>query len=205
MAETTKKRPQRFTAAYVEKVQKQHEADRNKWAFYIGHIVLTFTEIEDLTLDTIEWFSPSFHEFSKTLLLEKRLELLSTILDSHDDLSDDSKLAFNNSIKRVRKLASKRNLIVHNSVRLIFTTDSDSVILSAGGLISSARNEEIKMNLQQLIDFLDESRNCYIELFNAKNKAHAQIRNAQSIRHKQEHRRQSAALRRARKKIEIES
>lgn len=163
--------------------------------------MLVFTEIEDLTLDTIERFSPLFFEFSQTLLLEKRTELLATILDSHDDLTDDVKDEFKSALKKAQKLSIKRNLIAHNSVKLIITLDSEGVILPAGGVISSARNQEKKMDLQQLVSFLDETQACYIELYHAKNKANKQFRNAQALRYKRERRRQSAAGRRARKSL----
>jgi hypothetical protein len=185
MAETKKKQAQKVTAAYIKQVREQHEQDRDKWAFYIGHIMLVFTEIEDITLHTIEWFSPLFSEFSKTLLLEKRIELLATILDSHDDLTDDVKNEFKSVLKKAHKL--------------IITSDSEGVILTAGGVISSARNQEKKMDLQQLVSFLDEAQACHIELYHAKNKANKQFRNAQDLRYKRERRRQSAAARRARK------
>ena len=199
MAEKKKNPAQRFTAAYIKQVQEQHEQDRDKWAFYIGHIVLVFTEIEDLTLHTIEWFSPPFFEFSKTLLLEKRIDLLATILDSHGDLSDDVKSEFNSALQKVKKLAIKRNLIAHNAVKLIITSDSEGIILTAGGVISSARNNEKKMDLRQLVDFLDEAQDCHVDLYNAKNKANKQFRNAQYLRHKRERRRLSAAALRNRK------
>lgn len=202
MTEINKKRPQRVTVSFLKKIEEQHDQDREKWAFYIGRTVIIFTEIEDITFDAIERLSYAFSDFSKTLLLEKRLDLLLVLLNSHEDLDDELKLEYTSAIDNVKKISDKRNLIVHNSVKLTITSDLNGSVLSAGGVVSSVRNEKKKMDLRELVEFLDEAEDCHIRLYKARNNANKQLRNAQEVRRKRELRRRSALARRARQEID---
>jgi hypothetical protein len=170
--------------------------------FISGGQLLFFTEIEDITFDAIERLSYAFSDFSKTLLLEKRLDLLLVLLNSHEDLDDELKLEYTSVIDNVKKISDKRNLIVHNSVKLTITSDLNGTVLSAGGIVSSVRNEKKKMDLRELVEFLDEAEDCHIRLYESRNNANKQLRNAQEVRRKRELRRRSALARRARQEID---
>jgi hypothetical protein len=148
----------------VRRAQEQHANEKNEWAFYIGHTVLTFSEIEHLTLLFIERVAPTLRDFGVSLLLDKRLDLLLHILQEFEHIDQELMSRLTASLKLAQKLASKRNLIVHNPVLLTFTTDSSTGRLTGEGRIASARNTNIDMNLQKMGKFVQEADACRAEI-----------------------------------------
>jgi hypothetical protein len=148
----------------IRRAHEQHENDRNKWAFYIGHTVLIFSAIEHLALLFIERAVPMLRDFTASFLLDKRLDLLLHILPEYEHMDQVLKTQLISSLKQAKKLANKRNLIVHNPVLLTFTPDSATGKLSGEGRISSARNKNVDMNLAGMIEFVDEAESCRAEI-----------------------------------------
>jgi hypothetical protein len=142
------------------RANEQHGKDRNAWASHIGHTVLIFSEIEHLALLLIESAAPALRDFGATLLLDKRLDLLQHILSDFELIDQTLKTKLVSSLNNARKLAVKRNLIVHNPVLLTFTPDAATGKLMGEGQISSVRNENLNMNLLGMVDFLGEAESC---------------------------------------------
>ena len=97
--------------------------DIEKWAPHVGMFMLEFSAVESFTLSLLEELTPStIYKHIKELSLSKKINLIIDILKSsedHQDLQQELIQAY----KHVEELIQIRNIIAHNTVKLVFWED----------------------------------------------------------------------------------
>lgn len=98
--------------------------DIKKWAPHIGIFMLEFGAVESFSRSLLEELTPpTIYKHIKELPLGKKIKLIIDLLNSsneHLDLQQELVQAF----KHIERLTKARNLIAHNTVKLVFWTDA---------------------------------------------------------------------------------
>lgn len=125
---------------------------RAKWEPHVGKFVLSFTAIEHLVTITIDLLSNrSASKTTKTLLFEKRTELLLELLYNSKNISEENKLEFSNLLKQALSLSKNvRNIISHNHVLIELYQNNEDGELHESEYIFSSRNRSKKLSLANL-------------------------------------------------------
>ena len=146
----------------IRKLLDARRAERPVWEMLVGRFMLAFGDIENATLLALERISSdSIMRTARSLLLAKRIELLTEILEAKEGISASARADFIETLARVKSLADKRNLIAHNPLILEFYEHGHTGELVSQGVIASTRNENKRINIgtmQKLVQQLEECR-----------------------------------------------
>ena len=122
----------------------------NKWALEIGKLFVAFGSIESLTYTSIKAFStdPIYKHLIK-MRLSSRIDVVVDLV-SNKKLSEPNKREFIDNLKKVKKLAEKRNLIAHNPLVLqLFDNETGQDVFRE--IILSVKNERMHIEFDELM------------------------------------------------------
>lgn len=124
---------------------------RAKWEPHVGKFVLSFTAIEHLVTITIDLLSEKLvSKTARTLLFEKRTELLLELLVNSKKVSEMNKAKFIVQLNSALSLSRNvRNLVAHNHVLMELCQDNSGRFYESEYIISS-RNRNKKLSLSSL-------------------------------------------------------
>jgi hypothetical protein len=106
--------------------------DDEKWVPLIGRLMLTFSQIEGITLNLLEkWSNPPIYQQLRTLPLKRRLSLLLELVTIQDH-TEENKAFFNGLLTSLLPLLTYRNLVAHNPVSLVIMCEDDVTPLREG-------------------------------------------------------------------------
>lgn len=134
---------------------------RAKWEPHVGKFVLAFTAIEHLVTISIDLISnKSISKTARTLLFDKRTELLLELLKSSKEITPESKAKFAAHLDKAVQLSrNARNLVAHNHILLeLYKNEADGMLYESEYIISS-RNRNKKMSLSNLAEYALEAEN----------------------------------------------
>ena len=97
--------------------------DINTWAPYVGTFMLEFGAVESFTLHLLKKHTSDIvFKHVKNIGLGNRIKLIKDLITS-SDIDDDIVERFLDTFKKIEKLAEIRNIIAHNTVKLVFWTN----------------------------------------------------------------------------------
>ncbi|WP_105720591.1 hypothetical protein [Cronobacter dublinensis] len=97
--------------------------DIKKWAPHIGMFMLEFGAVESFTLSLLkELTTDTIYEKSKDLPLAKKINLIIKLIDGSNEYSG-LKEELIQCYKDINSLKKLRNIIAHNTIKLVFWTD----------------------------------------------------------------------------------
>jgi len=135
--------------------------DIDKWAPYVGNFMLEFGAVESFSRSLLEELTqPAVYKHVKDLALGRKIKLINDLLENsneYPDLQKDLIQAF----KHVEELTKVRNIIAHNTVKLVFWTDAEPGESSFDEVLHSDQNDktitldEIKKYCTQLSELVE--------------------------------------------------
>ncbi|WP_410750440.1 hypothetical protein [Citrobacter sp. U14242] len=97
--------------------------DIEKWAPHVGVFMLEFGAVESFTRSLLEeMIPPTIYKHIKEITLNKKIKIIIDVLkcsEEHPDLQQELILAY----KHIDELTQIRNIIAHNTVKLVFWQD----------------------------------------------------------------------------------
>jgi len=132
----------------------QREEVRRKWEPYVGKFFLSFTAIEHFVTISIDVLSKkSISNTVRTLLFEKRTEILKELLENNNKVSVHTKSKIRNQVDEAIKLSRNvRNIIAHNHILMeLYESPADGEIYEKA-YIHSSRNKSKKISLENMIE-----------------------------------------------------
>jgi hypothetical protein len=134
---------------------------RAKWEPHVGKFVLSFTAIEHLVTISIDLLSnKAVSKTARTLLFEKRTELLMELLENSSKISKKNKDKFSAQLKKALSLSrNARNIIAHNHILMELCKSTNDGNIYESEYIISSRNRNKKLSLSNLISFAKETEN----------------------------------------------
>ncbi|MBN1254164.1 MAG: hypothetical protein JXA50_02720 [Deltaproteobacteria bacterium] len=139
----------------------QPKDTRTKWEPHIGKFLLSFTAIEHFVTISIDLLSnKAVSKTARTLLFEKRTELLLELLENSRKISKENKDILFAQLKKALNLSRNvRNIVAHNHILMeLYKSSNDGNIYESEYIISS-RNRSKKLSLSNLISFARETEN----------------------------------------------
>jgi len=137
----------------------QPEDIRRKWEPHVGKFVLSFTALEHLVTITIDLLSNKMvSKTARTLLFEKRTELLKELLENSKNISEGNKAKYSGHIKKALSLSRNvRNIVAYNHILIELYKDGNDDNIYESEYIISSRNRNKKLSLSDLISFAKEA------------------------------------------------
>ncbi|HCJ7725296.1 TPA: hypothetical protein NV432_002830 [Citrobacter freundii] len=115
--------------------------DIEVWAPYVGTFVLEFGAVESITLDLLKKHtSDVVFEHVKALKIGNRIKLIKDLIIS-SDIDKDLTQAFIGTLVKIENLLKIRNIIAHNTVKLVFWTNIESGDIPYEEALCSDRND----------------------------------------------------------------
>ena len=139
--------------------------DDEKWVPVIGRLMLTFSQIEGITIDLLETWSnqPTFEQL-RTLPLTRRVRLLLELatIQGH---TDENVAFFTASLESLLPLLTYRNLIAHNPVSIVIMFEDDVIPLREG--IPKSPTSQHVVSFDELTAVLQKTKVVKEGLYNA--------------------------------------
>ncbi len=141
---------------------------RRKWEPYIGRFFLSFTAIEHIVTITIDVLSKKqISKTARTLLFEKRTDLLSELLRNNDKLSEKTKEKFLAQIDSALMMTRNvRNIIAHNHILMELYKDQNDDFLYEIEYIYSYRNRNKKISFDELVEKSNQTEQLAFDISN---------------------------------------
>lgn len=116
--------------------------DIDKWAPHIGNFMLEFGAVESFSRSLLEELThPAVYKHVKDLALGRKIKLIIDLLkniNEYPDLQQDLIQAFQN----IEELTRVRNIIAHNTVKLVFWTNVEPGAPSFDEVLHSDQNDK---------------------------------------------------------------
>jgi hypothetical protein len=122
---------------------------RKKWAEEVGRFVLAFGSIEGITYLTLREFprEPIAKPLiDNNLALKPRLDLLISIAQARAE-GDDLWASYAETLKKIKELSSKRNLIAHNGVGIDVFVDGMGNMHILEGISNAKKAKSLEAKL----------------------------------------------------------
>ena len=139
---------------------------RKKWEPYVGKFFLSFTAIEHTVTITIDLLSEKkISNTARTLLFDKRAELLTELFENCERISELTKARYLNQLKSATSLAkSVRNIIAHNHILMELYKNPNDERIYEKDYIFSSRNRNKKISFEDIVVKSEETEVLAIEL-----------------------------------------
>jgi hypothetical protein len=126
--------------------------DMEKWAPHVGIFMLEFGAVESFARSLLEELTPpTIYKHIKELPLGRKIKLIIELLESsneHLDLRQELVKAF----QHIDRLTRVRNIIAHNTVKLVFWSDAGPGVAPFDEVLHSDANDKT-ISLDELKSF----------------------------------------------------
>lgn len=138
--------------------------DLEKWSPLVGKFVIEFGAAESF-LDNLlrEHTTEEKYNHAKNLSLSKRIPLIINLIKK-STMENDLSSALITTLKRIDNIRHPRNIIAHNTVKLVFWVDSEPSDDPYEEALFSDKNEDI-ITYQELIHHVNEITECVESLY----------------------------------------
>lgn len=97
--------------------------DIDTWAPYVGTFILEFGAVESFTLNLLQKHTSDIvFKHVRNIGLGNRIKFIKDLIIS-SDIDDDIRQGFIDTFKKIEELVEIRNIIAHNTVKLVFWTN----------------------------------------------------------------------------------
>ncbi len=129
--------------------------DDEKWVPLIGRLMLTFSQLEGITIDLLEtWSNPPTFEQLRTLPLTRRVKLLLELAMIQDHKQENIDF-FSKLLTSLLPMLAYRNLVAHNPVSLVIMQENDGTPLCEG--IPKSRTSQHVVGFDELTGVLHKA------------------------------------------------
>ncbi|WP_109908334.1 hypothetical protein [Citrobacter freundii] len=129
--------------------------DIDTWAPYVGTFMLEFGAVESLTLKILKKHTSEIvFKHVKNIGLGNRIKFIKDLITS-SDIDNDITEEFIETLKKIEKLSEIRNIIAHNTVKLVFWTNIESDDIPYEEALCNDKNDRI-ITLSELKDHTTE-------------------------------------------------
>ena len=137
-------------------------AAEEKWAPQIGKFILDFVCIEDSIYEVVLHYvnTTLIHEEALSQKFATRISLFQKIL-KEKILEDEADIKLlNKSVSSIHSLLPTRNLIAHNSLKLVFEDNEDGELVERGFEISGRKKPENSITYADLCEKVLKLNQC---------------------------------------------
>lgn len=140
--------------------------ERKKWGASVGHFILAFGDIENITYLVLRDL-PKDKIFVSTSRLGfgNRVDLVIEIISAHSEVPEELREQFVSLLNAAKKLSDKRNTVAHAPLMMNFYEhQSEGWIHKEFGL-ASAKNPENSISYAMLCEMAHEAQNLASALY----------------------------------------
>jgi hypothetical protein len=161
----------------VEKTQIAYEQERDEWRRLVGTVLLSFGEIELLTMKCLAHLpSDKIADTASRLPFGTRTDLLVEIIEDRYGASGGAP-EFVKALKAAKKFAEVRNVLAHNPLQLdIYVNKSPDAVLTELTITRSGKS----IDLAAMKEHAASAENLVSELYLAFGKLQAECSNDQA-------------------------
>ncbi len=135
-----------------------------EWKKYVGATILSFGDIELITLKCLKYFpKDDIYSSVATLPLSKRIDLISNILSIRKENSEIKDIL--KHLHRVKNLSKYRNILAHNPLMANVYEHRESGKITVKNLISSVRRGNKAIDLSEIEELAAEVESIAAELW----------------------------------------